>query len=365
MASTALSGESRVGVSSETREVQSGNQSRLDGSSSGEVSKAVTELGEVIKSQIVAYKKPLLRQAINVIQLDKWLSHVRQNVQDFNDHFAQVRTDLREPFDALSLQGKQISKAHQVSRMLRSVNLFMVQLSRLKRMLSPLPSSSSPSPSSSAANNEASPASMEITANLSYAASLIHELLSLVETERIRGIDIIDRELPWVSELKQLLEDRAIEWMSQLAPTTSKKTASAKFVPKHLDAATSSLIAIPTLTEAIHILYSLHSLDTALKKVLENRMFLTSQHIQASLDVSTVKTTTPKYTATTTAQESAASSSTATLAEQRRLALWSQLDTLFRDTFPSHLNVCLLYIGHWFRYGKEANNRPQMTEAIK
>jgi hypothetical protein len=343
LASTSSSVEASGSGGSGAGDTSAGVQARLDSTSSAEVSKAVTELGEVIRSQIITYKKPLLRQALNVVHLDKWLAQVRTNVQDFNDHFAEVRKDLREPFDALSQQGKQISKAHKVSRMLRSVNLFLVQLGRLKRFLSHLPQHSASNESSDAAESEKPPSSVEHSANLSYAATLIHEMLTLVETEGIRGIDVVDRELPWVSELKQTLQDRAIAWLTDLAPLSSKKSASAKPMPRLLDPAILQLINVPTLTEAVHVLYSFQSLGIALKQVIENRIALTAQQIQAAFDVSTVKMPVAISSSVSGQAGTITRSSTTTLTEQRRDALWTQLEALFRDTFPSHLN-CMLTI---------------------
>lgn len=335
--------------------------------SSAEVSRAVTELGEVIRSQVSTYKKPLLRQALHVLHMDKWLTNMHQNVQTFNDHFLQVRHDLREPFQALSEQGQQISKAHKVSHLLRSVHLFMIQLTRLKRVLGneSAPSSlngssgalsapSTPSatrasdlpttmqeipttPQKPSADNAVAPTAI----NLSQAASLVYELLKLVETERLTGIEVVDRETPWIKSLQSSLKTKSAKWLhslSQPAAAPSSPAPSDKDVPQ---------IEIPTISEAVHVLYSLNALGEVLTQVLELRRKATLKQITTAMDA------TQHRTAATPAQGGSAIAAATSSSVQKSLFLWTQLEKLFRETLPSHIDFLLtlhrLLVSLWKR----------------
>lgn len=311
----------------------------METGSSGEVSKAVTELGEVIRNQVITYKKPLLRQALHVLHMDQWLAHIHQNVQSFNDHFLQVRHDLCEPFNALSEQSKQISKAHKVSHMLRAVHLFMIQLTRLKRTLSTesaLPSSDAPdAQASSNGSSSPSPLAPQSPVNLSQAASLVHELLNLVETERLSGIDVVVRETPWIIELKRVMQEKAAIWLRQLSPTNTTRTTNTTSPKESSQGSYAHLIVISTLAEAVQVLYSLNVLGEVLTQVLNDLYATTCQRIASALDVSQVKNI-PAST-----NPSSMSSTASSLTEQRRLSLWSQLEALFRQVLPAHIDNLL------------------------
>lgn len=335
--------------------------------SSAEVSRAVTELGEVIRSQVSTYKKPLLRQALHVLHMDKWLTNMHQNVQTFNDHFLQVRHDLREPFQALSEQGQQISKAHKVSHLLRSVHLFVIQLTRLKRVLGnesapstsngSLSTTSAPStPSTSRAselpttmqeipttpqktNSENSTASTAI--NLSQAASLVYELLKLVEVERLSGIEVVDRETPWIKSLQTSLKTKSAKWLFSLSQPDATPVSPA---PSDKDV---HQIEIPTISEAVHVLYSLNALGEVLSQVLELRRKATLKQITTAMDATQHKTT------ATTAQGGSAIATATSSSVQKSLFLWTQLEKLFRETLPSHIDFYLtlhrLLVSLWKR----------------
>lgn len=340
------------------------------GKSSGsttEVSRAVTELGEVIRNQVSSYKKPLLRQALHVLHMDQWLTHIHQNVQTFNDHFLQVRHELREPFQALSEQGKQISKAHKVSHLLRSVHLFMIQLTRLKRVLGnesvpsvpmesltslsapPTPaqtrnsnSSTSPSEDASEAPNSTtssnSTSSVPASINLSQAASLVYELLHLVETERLSGVDVIDRETPWIIALRNSLKAKSANWLFALSQPDFKPSVPA---PSNVQV---PAIEVTTITDAVHVLYSLNALGEVLTQVLETRRKTTLRQVTIAFDISSLRPT--------PAQVSSGSTAPA-LQTQKANYLWTQLEKLFRETLPSHIDFLLtmhrLLVSLWKR----------------
>lgn len=332
--------------------------------SSAEVSRAVTELGEVIRNQVSSYKKPLLRQALHVLHMDQWLTHIHQNVQTFNDHFLQVRHDLREPFQALSEQGKQISKAHRVSHLLRSVHLFTIQLTRLKRVLgnesapnvsagsvsvlSPPstpnasrasdPSASTPGDATSTQKlNTENPNALQAI-NLSQASSLVYELLHLVETERLSGIEVVDRETPWIRALQNSLKTKSAKWLLTLSQPDAAPSAPAQSndqVPQ---------IEVPTITEAVHVLYSLNALGEVLSQVLEVRRKITLKQITTALDATQMRAASSTNPAAGTVAASSA---------QKTLFLWTQLEKLFRETLPSHIDFLLtvhrLLVSLWKR----------------
>ncbi|KAK2984939.1 hypothetical protein RJ640_017747 [Escallonia rubra] len=152
---------------------------------------AIRLLEKELRNQVLSRHPDLLRQLSFVAHADSALASLRSSVSIIRSSLLRLRHDLSVPHRLLRSQTLQLSNLHSASLLLQ----LTVRLLRLSKKLRDV-----------MAPAESDPDKLD----LSKAAQLHHEILTLCNENDLSGIAAVDEELKWVSEAGQKLRSEGM-----------------------------------------------------------------------------------------------------------------------------------------------------------
>jgi hypothetical protein len=262
---------------------------------------AVTQLDELVKEQVSLHKRSLLGQARNILSLENVLGSVRAQANHLHASVSQLHQHIKEPLIQLSQRQRQLEKMQRTSQLLRQVQRCLYLIARVRAQL--------------ASGNE--------LAQAAAALAELHLLYSAKGELDISGIQVVDRELPFVQSARSLLEAKAKALVDHLGLQQPVKQA---IVPttSAIDP-TLTLAPIPSLHTSLLVLYNLGVLKKTVLATLDRWMHERDGVIKTAIQLP------PAYVSGDTKSK-----------QQLNAAanyLWGSIDKLLRDGSPMSLHV--------------------------
>nr|GMD36716.1 conserved oligomeric Golgi complex subunit 5 [Ipomoea batatas] len=142
-------------------------------------------LDHQLRHEVLSRHEDLLNQLSSIRAADSALSSLRSSVSSLQSSLQRVRSELSDPHRVIAAKTLQLSNLHSTTQLLQSTIRFL----RLSKKLRDLMDSTQ--------DHE--------KLDLSKAAQLHFEILSLHNEYHLSGIDVVDSELKWVTETGQKL----------------------------------------------------------------------------------------------------------------------------------------------------------------
>ncbi|CAI9089020.1 OLC1v1023505C1 [Oldenlandia corymbosa var. corymbosa] len=159
-------------------------------------------LDSQLRHEVLSRHQDLLQQLSSINATDSALSSLRSSVSSLQSSVRKIRSELTEPHRLISTKTLQLSNIHSTTELLQST----IRTLRLSKKLRDL-FDSAPDPEK---------------LDLSKAAQLHFEILTLYNESHLAGIDVVDSELKWVLEIGQKLRaegmrvlERGLEGLNQ------------------------------------------------------------------------------------------------------------------------------------------------------
>lgn len=160
------------------------------------------QLDSQLRHEVLSRHQDFLQQLSSLKASDSALSSIRSSVSALQSSIRKIRSELSDPHRTISTKTLQLSNLHSTTELLQST----IRTLRLSKKLRDL-FDSVPDPEK---------------LDLSKAAQLHFEILTLYNEHHLTGIDVVDSELKWVLEVGQKLRaegmkvlERGLEGLNQ------------------------------------------------------------------------------------------------------------------------------------------------------
>ncbi|KAL5538089.1 hypothetical protein UlMin_046064 [Ulmus minor] len=157
---------------------------------------AIRLLESQLRSEVLSRHDELLSQLSSLQHADHTLATVRSAVSSLQSSLRRVRSELSDPLKSIQTQTNQLSNLHRTTELLQHT----IRALRLSKKLRDLVSASASDPEK---------------LDLTKAAQLHCEILTLCNEYDLMGIDAIDEELKWVKETGEKLRSEAMKLLNR------------------------------------------------------------------------------------------------------------------------------------------------------
>ncbi|KAL3502931.1 hypothetical protein ACH5RR_037380 [Cinchona calisaya] len=159
-------------------------------------------LDSQLRHEVLSRHQDLLHQLSSIKAADSALSSLRSSVSSLQSSVKKIRSELSEPHRLISTKTLQLTNIHSTTELLQST----IRTLRLSKKLRDL--------------MDSAPDAEKL--DISKAAQLHFEILSLYNESHLSGIDVVDSEIKWVTEIGQKLRaegmrvlERGLEGLNQ------------------------------------------------------------------------------------------------------------------------------------------------------
>ncbi|KAJ0113684.1 hypothetical protein Patl1_01435 [Pistacia atlantica] len=153
---------------------------------------AIRLLENQLRSEVLSRHTDLLNQLSSLNHAEHALSTVRSAISSLQSSVRLVRSELSDPYKSIKSKTVQLSNLHRTTELLQHT----IRALRLSKKLRDLLSAS-----------EADPEKLDLTK----AAQLHCEIITMCKEYELTGIDVIDEELFWVNEVGEKLRNEAMK----------------------------------------------------------------------------------------------------------------------------------------------------------
>ncbi|KAL7143584.1 hypothetical protein ABFS83_08G201700 [Erythranthe nasuta] len=144
-----------------------------------------------LRHEVLSRHHELLNQLSSVKAAESSLSSLRSSLSSLQSSVRRARGELSDPHRLIAVQTRQLSNLHSTSLLLQHAIRALRLIQKLKTLVEPHPDSSK--------------------WDLSKAAQLHFEILTLYNEHHLSGIDAVDTELKWVTEIGSKIRDEGMK----------------------------------------------------------------------------------------------------------------------------------------------------------
>ncbi|KAJ7543428.1 hypothetical protein O6H91_09G038000 [Diphasiastrum complanatum] len=161
--------------------------------SSEKLEEGIKLLEKQLRSEVFLRQDDLLQQLSSLKDTEGTLTVVRAGVESLQTLVQRVRSEIADPYKQIKLKSRQLSSLHETIELIRSVIRTLKQMKRLRELMD----------------------SGGIKADLSKAAQLFSEVETLRKESDLSGIEIIDSEVPWLTEAGNRIRAEAMKGLEK------------------------------------------------------------------------------------------------------------------------------------------------------
>ncbi|RAL45256.1 hypothetical protein DM860_014666 [Cuscuta australis] len=147
-------------------------------------------LDNQLRHEVLSRHEDLLNQLSSIRAADSALSSLRSSVSSLQSSLQRVRSELSDPHRVIAAKTVQLSNLHSTTELLQSTIRFLRLSKKLRDLMDSTPDHEK--------------------LDLSKAAQFHFEILSLHNEYHLSGIDVVDAELKWVTEIGQKLRSEGM-----------------------------------------------------------------------------------------------------------------------------------------------------------